>query len=85
MEYFKLLLLYSFIELVDLSRGANVVDVGLWEPMQGLMHKDHLFPHVTGGLRGRTLTVSSINVSFRLFNNKRFYACGNDLANMKSY
>ena len=48
---------------MDLSRGANVVEVGFWEPMQGLVHKDHLFPHVMGGLRGRALTVSSINVS----------------------
>ena len=50
-------------ELLDLSKGANAVDVGLWESMQGLMHKDVLFPHVMGGLRGRTLTVASINVS----------------------
>ena len=42
---------------------ANNIDVGLWEPMQGLMLKDDLFPHVTGGFRGRTLKVASTNVS----------------------
>lgn len=49
-------------ELVDITSGANVVDVGNWEPMQGLVLKDDLFPHVTGGLRGRVLTVASIDV-----------------------
>ena len=63
-SFFYLLIIWPFpLELVDLSRGANVVEVGYWEPMQGLVHKDHLFPHVMGGLRGRALTVSSINVS----------------------
>ena len=51
-------------ELVDVNQGANIVDVGMWEPMQGLVLKDDLFPHVTGGLRGRVLTVASFDVSF---------------------
>jgi ionotropic glutamate receptor len=49
-------------ELVDLNQGAAMIDVGGWEPMQGLMLKDDLFPHVTGGLRGRVFKVASINV-----------------------
>ncbi len=43
--------------------GANNIDVGSWEPMQGLMLMDDLFPHVTGGFRGRRLKVASIHVS----------------------
>ena len=50
-------------ELVDMTSGANVVEVGTWEPMQGLVLGDDLFPHVTGGLRGRVLTVASMDVS----------------------
>ena len=38
------------------------LDVGDWEPVIGVIPKDHLFPHVTGGLRGRRITVASINV-----------------------
>ena len=49
-------------ELVDMAAGSNVVEVGTWEPMQGLVLKDDLFPHVTGGLRGRVLTVASMDV-----------------------
>ena len=50
-------------ELVDIEVGANMVDVGNWEPMQGLTLRDDLFPHVTGGLRGRVLTVAAIDVN----------------------
>ena len=50
-------------ELVDLERGSNVVEVGLWEPKLGLQLFDDLFPHVSGGLRGRQLTVASNHVS----------------------
>ena len=46
-----------------MTSGANVVEVGTWEPMQGLVLEDDLFPHVTGGLRGRVLTVASMDVS----------------------
>ena len=46
-----------------MTSGANVVEVGTWEPMQGLVLGDDLFPHVTGGLRGRVLTVASMDVS----------------------
>ena len=46
--------------------GANVVDVGHWEPMQGLVLRDDLFPHVTGGLRGRVLTVAAVDVRLRI-------------------
>ena len=48
---------------MDTTAGPNAVDVGSWEPMQGLVLKDDLFPHITGGLRGRVLTVASMDVS----------------------
>ena len=57
-------------ELVDLERGSNVVEVGLWEPKLGLQLFDDLFPHVSGGLRGRQLTVASNHVSNTVFENQ---------------
>lgn len=50
-------------ELTDVTLGPSILDVGYWEPMQGSVLKDDLFPHVTGGLRGRLLTVASVDVS----------------------
>lgn len=47
-------------ELVN-DEQANNLDVGSWRPMQGLRLKDDLFPHVTGGFRGREITVSAVD------------------------
>ena len=49
----------------EMKDGGNVnnLDVGSWEPTQGLALKDDLFPHLTGGFRGRTIRVTSIQVS----------------------
>ena len=46
-------------------RGADdtkILEVGFWRPVQGTLYKDDLFPHVTGGLRGRAVTITSIDV-----------------------
>ena len=74
-------------ELVDLESGPNVVEVGLWEPKLGLVLLDDLFPHVSGGLRGRQLTVASNHVSaktqpyFRISRNlSHFYPITNSIA-----
>ena len=53
-------------EVVVKGDGGNLVDVGDWESMQGLVHRDDLFPHVTGGLRGRVLTVAAVDVRLRI-------------------
>ena len=50
-------------ELVDYEKGPETVEVGLWEPKLGLHLFDDLFPHFSGALRGRVLTVASNNVS----------------------
>ena len=63
-------------ELVDVSKGANTVDVGVWEPLQGLVLKDDLFPHITGGLRGRVLTVASFDVSTKSKNSMLTFDLG---------
>ena len=51
------------LEMKDGGR-VNDLEVGSWEPTQGLALKDDLFPHVNGGLRGRNIVVNSIDVSY---------------------
>ena len=41
----------------------NNLDVGKWEPTQGLSLTDDLLPHVTGGLRKRRIRVTATDVS----------------------
>ena len=43
---------------------VNNLDVGKWEPTQGSLLQDDIFPHVTGGLRNRRIVVTATDVSF---------------------
>ena len=54
----------SALEIQD-ADDINDLEVGHWEPTQGLDLKDDLFPHVTGGLRNRRILVTSIDVRFK--------------------
>ena len=40
------------------------LEVAMWSPVLGFAVKDDLFPHVSGGLRGRRVTITSIEVIF---------------------
>ena len=42
--------------------GARRLEVATWSPVLGLDVKDDLFPHVAGGLRGRRVKITSIEV-----------------------
>ena len=42
---------------------VNILDVGKWEPTQGSLLQDDIFPHVTGGLRNRRIVVTATDVS----------------------
>ena len=42
---------------------VNNLDVGKWEPIQGSLLQDDIFPHVTGGLRNRRIVVTATDVS----------------------
>ena len=53
-------------QLVAAEAGAGL-EVGSWS-QRGLATRDSLFPHVSGGLRGRTIKVTSIHVSCRAVN-----------------
>ncbi|XP_037067958.1 ionotropic receptor 93a-like [Pollicipes pollicipes] len=39
---------------------VSLLDVGTWEPGKGLRITDDLFPHVSGGFRGRTIPIMSL-------------------------
>jgi len=45
------------------SDRINQLEVGSWLPSTGLTLKDDLLPHVTGGFRGRAITVGSLEYS----------------------
>nr|AGJ51190.1 olfactory ionotropic receptor IR93a [Panulirus argus] len=47
-------------EVKDTDR-IELLEVADWQPLTGLMLKDDLFPHVTGGFRGRTIPVTSVD------------------------
>lgn len=53
------------------ATSAQRLDVGSWEPSTGIFRKDDIFPHVTGGLRGRKVSVASAHV--RLLQIRHFY------------
>ncbi|XP_063599998.1 ionotropic receptor 93a-like [Penaeus indicus] len=47
-------------EVMD-SERFELLNVADWRPMTGLSLMDDLFPHVTGGFRGRTIPVTSVH------------------------
>ena len=46
--------------LLQFAGDYTAVQVGTWSPLLGLALQDDLLPHVTGGFRGRILTVASL-------------------------
>ena len=47
---------------IQTGETAYRLETAEWSPTLGFAVKDSLFPHVSGGLRGRTLTITSIQV-----------------------
>eukprot|EP00090_Calanus_glacialis_P014319 TRINITY_DN2308_c0_g1_i1.p1 TRINITY_DN2308_c0_g1~~TRINITY_DN2308_c0_g1_i1.p1 ORF type:complete len:839 (-),score=174.35 TRINITY_DN2308_c0_g1_i1:100-2616(-) len=45
------------------SNRINQLEVGTWMPTLGLTLKDDLLPHITGGFRGRAISVGSLEYS----------------------
>lgn len=45
---------------VKVTNRVDSLEVGSWRPGLGLALKDDLLPHVTGGFRGRAITVASL-------------------------
>ena len=43
---------------------AYRLETATWSPVLGFVIKDSLFPHVSGGLRGRDVMITSIQVHF---------------------
>jgi hypothetical protein len=48
------------------NNAINQLEVGSWIISRGLDLKDDLFPHVTGGFRGRMIPVASLEVRCNL-------------------
>ena len=44
------------------TNQPSLIDIGQWDGSRGLTVYDDLFPHFTGGLRGRQVTVTSLEV-----------------------
>ena len=44
------------------GESAHRLETAGWSPTLGFAIKDSLFPHVSGGLRGRTVIITSIQV-----------------------
>jgi glutamate receptor, ionotropic, invertebrate len=40
----------------------TLLEVAQWDGLHGLIVYDDMFPHVTGGLRGRRITVTTLEV-----------------------
>jgi hypothetical protein len=51
------------IKAAEIKDEVIDLEVGTWNLESGLHLKDDLFPHVTGGLRGKVIKIGSINVS----------------------
>ena len=51
-------------EAAEIQTGekAHRLETARWGPALGFVIKDSLFPHVSGGLRGREVTITSIQV-----------------------
>ena len=49
-------------EIRDGERAFRL-ETATWSPVLGFVIKDSLFPHVSGGLRGRDVTITSIQVA----------------------
>ncbi|CAL4102797.1 unnamed protein product, partial [Meganyctiphanes norvegica] len=43
------------------SKRFELLNVADWQPQMGLVNYDDLFPHITGGFRGRTIPVTSVH------------------------
>ena len=52
------------------ERAARL-ETATWSPVLGFVIKDSLFPHVSGGLRGREVTITSIEVQSLISLTKR--------------
>ncbi len=52
-----------FIKAAEVKDTAAGLEVGSWTLKGGLRLKDDLFPHVSGGLRGKTIKIASFDVT----------------------
>ena len=49
------------------DEGSYRLETAVWNIVLGFAIKDDIFPHVSGGLRGRRVTITSIDVRATMF------------------
>ena len=49
-------------EIQDKGRPYRL-ETAMWSPVLGFQIKDDIFPHISGGLRGRRVSITSIEVT----------------------
>ncbi len=60
------LMFFLYLRLIksaEVKDDVRELDVGTWTLKGGLKLMDDLFPHVTGGLRGKQIKVASMHVN----------------------
>lgn len=66
----KLILFYSNIEGGKLKEYKPILTkAATWEPINGLIMYDSLFPHINHGFRNRTIPIATYHVIFQSFSN----------------
>ena len=65
MEYKAIIQYLQAVEVME-KNAINQLEVGSWIISRGLDLRDDLFPHVTGGFRGRMIPVASLEVRCNL-------------------
>ena len=66
------------VEVKDME-SFELIQAARWTPLVGLDAYDSFFPHVTGGLRGRKIKVTSVDVSREAYCCRLFHNCVNSL------
>jgi hypothetical protein len=60
------------IKSAEVKDEVRELDVGTWTLKGGLKLMDDLFPHVTGGLRGKQIKVASMHVNHYYISSFKF-------------
>lgn len=55
-------------EFTGLGVPDQMLDIGYWNPREGCVFTDQLFPHVKYGFCQLVIPVAAFHVSYRLFN-----------------
>lgn len=61
-------------EFLNIPSSKELLDIGFWNPREGLHLSDEVFPHSVHGFRGRNLPLAAFHVNkLNCYINKLFY------------